>query len=142
MNDAGARQFVTAMVENLMPEGGASSTVETWMENEGPQGVLRIHTVAADAIQSITAEMISPLGMVNRMNMQPMGDGYFQQTIPMDGSGKYMLNLTLINGDSIQDEQTAVAVSYSTEYEAFPEEESRQLLDNRCQLPEGRLWRI
>lgn len=66
----------------------------------------------------------------------------FEKTFPVEGYGKYgcVLTATDLNGNVICEHETAVVLLWSSEYEAFPDEEQRDALRKVCEVSGGAVY--
>ncbi len=131
------------IIDTLLPQSNSVSAVGAKIVSGGKEGVLRVTCADRALYRSFTAEITSPDGSVSRVSLTSQGDGIFEQTISLRGAGKYLITLhpLLNDGTSGQPVQTAAAVAWSKEYDAFFEETSADLLQNLCLMTGGEVMR-
>ena len=116
-----AGNIIKAMVDDLLPDEHIKAATVTSLSDGGVRTTL--HVEAADALenQTYSATVTSPSGEVSSYYMSRTEDGAYECEMPIQGFGKYEITLEQYDsvGKQLSAFQTAAALSWSAEYEAF-----------------------
>lgn len=129
-----ARQAIWGMVNDLLPSAYSQGAVSLSLAYGGSEGVLSVHSADAPEGTTFTALVTPPQGESYTAALQRMDEGVYEQVIPLSGEGKYAVTLNTHFADGAQETwDTAVAVAWSPEYEAFSGRlHSTATLDELC----------
>ena len=137
------RQVLLELIGGLVPAASESLPVSAAIVPGGARCTLRVTCADAQEGQPCEADVRTPNGAQNAVRLTPMGEGIYEYDMPVDGYGRYEMTLRRYDaqGALTQTMETAAALSWSAEYEAFGAQEARAELESACAVTGGGLWR-
>lgn len=133
-------RFIENVISSLIPDENTTTGLTVDVTQDGSQVTLEAQTADSSGDSSVTAVVVPPEGDSYSVTLNAVSPGTYTGTMETSGEGVYTLLVQQsdASGSLIAYRQTAVAASYSAEYDAFLEG-GDTLLENISTLSGGEL---
>lgn len=134
---------IADMINALMPEEQAYVALDMALTAGGKEALLSLDVVDASTKGNYEADVTGPDGETVRVRLVQMEAGQYERLIPLMGFGRYDITLRYFDeqGALIDTYETAVFTARSTEYEAFPSEQEKDMLSALSDMTGGQIYR-
>lgn len=136
------KRVLLNVIGALMPEENYADVFQTRMTGGGSMCTLEVDCTGLEEASNLEVQVTTPAGHEYLYDMAQVRRRVFEKTFPVEGYGKYgcVLTATDLNGNVICEHETAVVLLWSSEYEAFPDEEQRDALRKVCEVSGGAVY--
>lgn len=140
--DEAGKRVLLNMIDALMPEENYASAFNVRLTGGGSTCTLEVECAGLEDAYNVEVQVTTPEGSETLYDMAQVRRRVFEKTFPVEGYGKYgcILTVTDMNGEVICEHETAAVLLWSSEYEAFPDEEQRDVLRKVCEVSGGAVY--
>ena len=134
------RTLTLGMIKTTVPAVHSESSLATEIETNGKNVKVSVKT-ASGATDNVVALTVTRNGESTPYTLTQVYPGRFEGSVPLGESGTYELYITESDaaGNLVDELHTAMAISYSKEYDCFAKG-SAQYLHSLCEITKGELF--
>lgn len=130
------RQAILDIIDDLKPDAYVQSALKAKIDYDGVNCLLRI-TSDNETDESFDVAVTAPDGTTTVLHPMKARRGVYEASFGYSGSGQYLLSIRNVNTGSVT--ETAATVAWSPEYNAFPAQDGKALLNAICEVAHGQV---
>lgn len=133
------QKLLISMIEQLMPEESFADAFEVYITGGGSTCTLNVLCPTLENAYHVSVLLTTPMGNQYKLDLPQVRKHMFEKTISVEGYGKYACSLTVSDADYeiVCSHEAAAVLLWSPEYEAFPDEQQKNKLNEICALSGG-----
>lgn len=138
LSDQKGKTLTARMVETILSDTHKDSSLSAEITSGGLTATMKLTLPNATANQTVKATIASPDGSTKEYTLTEINSGIFEGTVETPDTGVYTVMFIQYNeNDAMVDYlETAFAVSYSKEYDAF-QDNGEELMMTMCSFSDG-----